>query len=604
MNTLVSLEPNKPSAYIAQLIFSMFVYVADVEKDISAQEVRRFQTLLKQGSWNDNPDLADALTELKDGYSSLWSTYEDGSVPVTKDSISEAFLRVSLLLGEDRDRKLRKDLSRFLDRLEGDIYGIKLLQGDQKAKAQARKDLHRIVNNASQQALENLPIRPQQSKDVSVQAQSAQPRPKTDVSTQVAPEPATLQPKHEVVSGQVRTWQGGKTRVRCISVVQETHDTKTYNFVAEPRVLFHYKPGQFVTLEIPQTMQILRRSYTISSSPSRPYILSITVKKVPMGWMSNWLYDNMAEGMECTITGPSGKFSCVDHMTPRMLFLTAGSGITPCMSMLRWLADTPTTTDIVFINSVRTPSDIIFHQELLYLSTRLGERLRLIILPAQLSPGQAWHGPVGRLNEELIRINAPDFMNRQVFTCGPPNYMSFVKAMLQGMEFPMRHYHQESFGAAPLSHTSPVSAAKPVTGEQGVPPRQTVATGPALETAKPAASPLPRAPLEATIPAASPGSIPRTPINVPKPAMIIKIDGRGESFTAQPGQAILDAAEAGGINLPHSCRSGVCGACKMRTVSGNVDMDKDHMLSSDEVAQGYFLACIGKARSDAVIQAQ
>lgn len=611
MNTFVSVEPQKPSAYIAQIVFSMFVYVADVEKDITAQEVRRFQTLLKQSAWSDNPDLADALADLRERYSSFWSAYEDGRFPVTKETIAETFTRASLLLGEERDKKLRKDLNRFLERLEGDIYGVKLLQGDQKAKSAAREELHRIVDYSPVSAPEIPAARPNQQTDAAVQAPSAEPRQEADVPVQAPAEATASQPKAANPPASVRIWQAGKMRVRCVSVVQETHDTKTYNFVAEPRVLFHYKPGQFVTIEIPLATQVLRRNYTISSSPSRPYMLSITVKKVPMGWMSNWLYDNMAEGVECTITGPSGKFSCVDHMTPRMLFLTAGSGVTPCMSMLRWLADTPSTTEIAFINSVRTPSDIIFHQELLYLSTRLGTRLRLLILPAALSPGQPWQGPIGRLSEDLLRSNVPDFMNRQVFTCGPPSYMAFVKAMLQGMEFPMRHYHQESFGgAAHALHATPAPSAKIAAAEHAVPARPTVTAGPASEALKPSTPTVARVSPEASTTSASapsaaiPAPISRPSITNAQPLLTVKVEGHGESFAAHPGQTILDAAEASGINLPHSCRSGVCGACRMRTVAGGVDMGDGHMLSGDEVAQGHVLTCVGKAKSDLILEPQ
>ncbi|WP_052675522.1 2Fe-2S iron-sulfur cluster-binding protein [Agrobacterium arsenijevicii] len=607
MNTNVSVEPQSASIYIARIAFSMFVYVADVEKDITAQEVRRFQTLLKETAWSENPDLLEAFEELREKYSTFWSAYEDGRLAVTSASISEAMAHVSLLVGETRDKKLRKDLSRFLERLEGGIYGVKLLQGDQKAKAQARKELHRIVghvpDNLRKPALQPELEQPEVTRPALV---ARAPEAKAPVQTP-APAPLPTSAPTPAQAAGIRLWQAGKTRVRCVSIVQETHDTKTYNFVAEPQVLFHFKPGQFVTIEIDLNSQILRRSYTISSSPSRPYLLSITVKKVPMGWMSNWLFENMTEGMECTVSGPAGKFTCADHMAPKMLFLAAGSGITPCMSMLRWLADTPTTTDVVFINSVRTPADIIFHQELLYLSTRLGSRLRLAILPGAPSPGLPWNGPIGSLNADLLRGYAPDYLKREVFTCGPPGFMDFARSLLQKMDFPLRHYHQESFGpAGPAAAVAQAAPAAPAPASPPAPP-------PPPKTAFVASTAVASVEAPKPIPAAiTPRAILSPPASVAPPARTVAAKGgpnieikhSGERFAPEAGQTILEAAEANGVNLTHSCRAGVCGACKMRAVSGEVEMDGGHCLSNDDLADGLVLTCVGRARGEVVLSLQ
>jgi ferredoxin-NADP reductase len=596
MNTNVSVEPQNASIFIARLAFSMFVYVADVEKDITAQEVRRFQTLLKETAWSENPDLLAAFEELREKYSTFWSAYEDGRLAVTGASIGEAMTQVSLLVGETRDKKLRKDLSRFLERLEGGIYGVKLLQGDQKAKAQARKELHRIVGHVPEN-----PPKPALQPEVTRPALPARaPEAKAPVQS---PAPAAAPVSASAQATGIRLWQAGKTRVRCVSIVQETHDTKTYNFVAEPQVLFHFKPGQFVTIEIDLNSQILRRSYTISSSPSRPYLLSITVKKVPMGWMSNWLFENMTEGMECTVSGPAGKFTCADHMTPKMLFLAAGSGITPCMSMLRWLVDTPTSTDIVFINSVRTPADIIFHQELLYLSTRLGSRLRLAILPGAPSPGLPWNGPIGSLNADLLRAYAPDYLKREVFTCGPPGFMDFARSLLQKMDFPSRHYHQESFGpAGPATAATQAAPTAPVSPPAPTPKPAFVASTTVASVEAPKPSPAVIAPRAILPPPAS--IAPAAGAGAAKGAPNIEIKHSGQRFVPEAGQTILEAAEANGVNLTHSCRAGVCGACKMRAVSGEVEMDGGHCLSGDDLADGLVLTCVGRAQGDVVLSLQ
>ncbi|MEL7224644.1 MAG: FHA domain-containing protein, partial [Cyanobacteria bacterium J06576_12] len=170
-------------------------------------------------------------------------------------------------------------------------------------------------------------------------------------------------------------WNGGTITARCVQINAETHDVKTFRFVAEPSILFDFKPGQFVTLTLPithpQTGRSVTRSYSISSSPSRPHTLDITVKRVgpanddlPPGLVSNWLHDHLEVGMTLPMQGPYGDFNCVDHPAQKLLLISAGSGITPMMSMSQWLSDRATDTDITFIHTARTAQDIIFRQRL------------------------------------------------------------------------------------------------------------------------------------------------------------------------------------------------------------------------------------------------
>ncbi|MGO6747779.1 2Fe-2S iron-sulfur cluster-binding protein [Rhizobium ruizarguesonis] len=696
MNTNVQISMSPPVSDIARVAFSMFVHIADVDKSITAQDVRRFQALLRETSWVDSDDLRNAIHALQQNYSTFWANYEDGVFPVNIGSIAECLDRASRDLGHERASKLRRSLHRFLDRLDGGAIGVKLIQGnDQRTRLQARKELLAILDKQEEQAaraneqsrkilVETAPP-PAPSQPTVLPRSEAQPVP---VVTPIAP----LWPAAAISPDQLPVWAGGRTKVRCVSVVWETSDTKTYSFVAEPQTLFNYKPGQFITIEVPLPGSILRRSYTISSSPSRPYTLSITVKKVPMGWMSNWLFDNMIEGFECTISGPAGKFSCHNHPSSKLLFLAAGSGITPSMSMLRWLADTSSPADIVFINNVRTPDDIIFHQELLHMSTLLSSRIRLAIVPAAVSPGRPWQGPIGRLEELLVRTYAPDFSERETFVCGPPGYMAAAKTMLAGLGLPMEQYHDESFGAAPAAASTPKAAGTPLpparpqpAGSASTPDPNARASNTQMPSALPArptagvastsagATPLPPArpqpagiastpdpnarasntqmpsalparptagvastsagappptlapstvrpasrdpnATRAVVPSASPATPRQAAIAAPPVAAAgspaeagvvrtgrISIQGRGDSFVIQPGQTILEAADRSGIALAHSCRAGVCGACKMQKVSGRVDLGEQTILSPSDIDAGYILTCVGKAVGDVTL---
>src|SRR5260370_27527224 len=105
----------------------------------------------------------------------------------------------------------------------------------------------------------------------------------------------------------------GRQPVRCVQVIDEPRDVKTFRLVTDPPKLFRYYPGQFVTLEVPVDGDIVRRSYTISATPSRPHAISVTVKRVPQGVISNWLHDNLHPGATLFLDGPHATFTCIPH---------------------------------------------------------------------------------------------------------------------------------------------------------------------------------------------------------------------------------------------------------------------------------------------------
>ncbi|QBF33976.1 hybrid-cluster NAD(P)-dependent oxidoreductase [Thalassococcus sp. S3] len=566
--TLSQLQAHDASNGLANIMFSIFVAIADSENDIQPQEVRRFQALLKDPSWTDNEDALDALHIMRADYASIWAAYEAGSLKVDFDTLSASLADLDAGLGETRAASFKRSLNRFLQQLElgGSYPALKFNMGEQKGRAKARAQVESLLSDETADEAASVPTSEPRERPAHPPAQALARTGNRALSSTRCIWPATrLAPQGD------HLWQGVRTRVRCVGVRQETHDCKTYTFLAEPLVLFDFKPGQFVTLELPIDGRLLRRSYTISSSPSRPYSLSITVKCVEKGWVSNWLFSNMQVGTELDILGPSGGFTCVDHPADRLLFLSGGSGITPMMSMLRWLNDTSTDADVVFMNSVRTPQDVIFHQELLHLSAEMGERLQLAIVPSIVPNGLAWNGLHGRIDEAQLRSFAPDFLEREVFVCGPNGYMDAVRQMLDGLGFPMERYHDESFGGS-VSKIPPQALAPqqrpnslPADPKESQPIRLPVAT---VETTKEK----PRA-----------------------GAAEVTLDDTDDVFLVQPGQTILEAAEQNGITLDSACRSGACGTCKMRVLSGQVDMEDTGALSVEEVSEGYVLTCLGTA---------
>lgn len=351
-----------------------------------------------------------------------------------------------------------------------------------------------------------------------------------------------------------QTWSNGRHPVRCVNRIIETHDVTTFCFAAEQPIMFFFKPGQFVTLELMIDNEQVMRSYTIASSPSVPYSFSITVKRVPGGQVSNWLHDNLQVGDELAVHGPMGIFNCIDHPTDKVLLLSGGSGITPTMSMTRWFYDTNANVDMVFCHSARTPKDIIFRRELELIDSRISNfSLNFICETHEIS--ETWSGYRGYLDRFKLEQMAPDFKERTVFCCGPEPYMKAVKAMLKELGFPMENYFEESFGAPPSNDELEILSE---------------AEEEALEDRSEGA--------------------------------MVTFAHIGKGIRVKPDETVHAAATQLGIRIPKACGMGICGTCRVLKVSGEVEMEHNGGITDDDVAEGYILSCCSRPKTDVEIE--
>ena len=397
----------------------------------------------------------------------------------------------------------------------------------------------------------------------------------------------------------VETWTKGTRQIRCMQIIDETVDVKTFIFVAEPPVKFDYQPGQFLTLNLDIDGKNIKRSYSISSTPSRPHTIEITVKRVlapndeptaPPGLVSNWLHDNFKVGDRVEVDAPVGKFTNFVNPSTKLLLISAGSGITPMMSMSRWICDTASSVDIVFFHSARSPKDIIFRQELEMMTSRY-PNFKLAITVTRPVPGQPWYGYRGRINEAILPAIAPDYQDRTVYVCGPNSFMESVKELLQNVGLPMENYYEESFGGAKKKRATTTSAVSS--------PDQTSVVRPSAFAPVHTSMQTPSAPATSivngfTAPISLPD--PATTVNSSTPLIVLSESGR--EIACDGEEAILDVAEAAGIDMACSCRMGACGACKVRIAEGEVVYDGD--VSCDE---GYILACVARPVGKVVIKA-
>jgi ferredoxin-NADP reductase len=340
--------------------------------------------------------------------------------------------------------------------------------------------------------------------------------------------------------------------------------------VGETPVLFSFKPGQFVTLRLNIDGKDVRRSYSISSSPSRPHCLELTIKRVPGGLVSNWMCDRVKLGDVIGMKGPSGKFSCFNFPSRKMLFIGAGSGITPVMSMLRWIVDTAADVDAFLFVSARTPKDVIFKNELEWMSSRHSGIRVAMTMTNRWTGGETWTGLTGRCDASMLKLLVPDLHERHAFMCGPGPFMEAVKDCLRSIEFPIAQLHLESFGEARV-----------VKGEK-VQPRDVPKHVAVPSFAEPAAA------VAVAAPAPSKSTAAFT-VAFSKAAKSVKTDGEA---------SLLDLAEANGIEINYGCRSGSCGDCKVQVSKGSVDYGEHCEITDDEKKKGLVYACIARPLSD------
>jgi ferredoxin-NADP reductase len=337
----------------------------------------------------------------------------------------------------------------------------------------------------------------------------------------------------------------------CVGVQQETHDVVSFTLRADEPTMLRFDPGQYITVTVDVDGVLLSRCYTIASAPTRPDSLTITVKRVAGGPVSNWLHDHVQAGTRLWVTGPHGRFSTAQHPARKYLFLSAGSGITPLMSMARTASDLAPNSDITFVHSARTPADIIFRAELAQLQAS-HDGFRVVAVCEQDSDVEAWHGPRGRLSLPLLRQAVPDLTAREIFTCGPAPYMDAVRSLLALAGADPSRCHEESFDFAKA--------------------------------------------------AAADGPVPGAPsAQAETSAHSIELRRSARTVSCAAGTSILTAAALAGVTLPSSCGEGVCGTCKSTLVSGNVDMNHGGGIRKREIEQNKILLCCSTPTTDIVV---
>ncbi|MEH6719110.1 MAG: 2Fe-2S iron-sulfur cluster-binding protein [Aurantimonas endophytica] len=334
----------------------------------------------------------------------------------------------------------------------------------------------------------------------------------------------------------------------CIEARAETQDVKTFTFRSPAGRHFSFGAGQFFIFEVVIGSETHSRCYSLSSSPLRTGEVSITVKRVPGGIVSNWLHDNLVPGTRIRAIGPLGQFTLPSAQTTKLLLLSAGSGITPVMSMAREMADRGEAGDVVFLHAGRTPKDLIFREELGAIAGQL-DGFRLLYLPETIANERGWHGLTGRISSAFVSLAVPDIAERLVMCCGPAPFMAEARRIAAASGVPAANYREESFDAAVIE--------------------------------------------EAPAPLAEAAS---------EMSFGVTFSKQGRTIEVLAEQTVLAAARKAGVKLPSSCANGICGTCKSKLTSGSVDMKHGGGIRQREIDAGFFLPCCSKPLSDIVIE--
>jgi len=341
----------------------------------------------------------------------------------------------------------------------------------------------------------------------------------------------------EVPAGRVSSIPAPPVRkafiLQLVRIERQTHDCVSLRFRMAGSDSLGAKPGQFLTFDWLLDGQKIARSYSIASSPTQTGFVEIAVKEQAGGYVSRFL--------NAQASGPFGQF-CFDPQKHKSIVLFAGgSGITPILSILRYVDDRCLDTKVVLFFSVRTEQDIIYDGELERLEARLPNFERIIV-PTRRDNGEPRH-----LSRELIVWELDEIPTHTFFLCGPEAFMDHVRGILLSLDVDPSRILQERFGGKKLTASKE------------------------LETET----------LDGTI----------------------EFSRSGRTCGSSAGRTLLETAELNGINIPSSCRQGQCGTCTTRLLSGVATMDCEDGLEPALKAQGCVLACVARAQGNVRIDA-
>lgn len=344
--------------------------------------------------------------------------------------------------------------------------------------------------------------------------------------------------------------------------IQETPEAVSLVLEVPPEYSsqYRYQAGQFVSFFLTIDGEKLSRSYSIPCSPLTDSELKVTVKKVDGGRGSTYLCDKVKEGDTLLTTPPAGHFfkPLLDEKGVHYLLFACGSGITPVFSIMKTVLHAGPNNRATLVYGNRTEDAIIYRKEIEQLAQKFEGRLKVVHVLSR--PGEAWSGSCGRIDEKLIRElvqdSATSRLSRDVYLCGPAEFMANAKGVLLDCHIPNERIHIEDFGGK----VHKAESASPKVEEHWT------FIGPSKVTEKPE-------------------------------KIVAQINGETVEVAAKEGQSILDTLLEAGAQPPYSCLDGACMACMAKIQDGRVYQTDPGILTDDNVVNCEALTCQAKPLS-------
>lgn len=342
-------------------------------------------------------------------------------------------------------------------------------------------------------------------------------------------------------------------RYKNLVIKEVVHIAKeAVNLVFEkPESPFEYQPGQFLTIIKEISGKKVRRAYSLCTTPFEDEFPAVTVKRVPGGIMSNHINDEFRAGDVVEIMEPMGMFTTnySEANSRQVVFLGGGSGITPLYSLMRSILLKEPKSSVALVYGNRSEEYIVFKDALEKLMETYGERIKVVHILEDNSNGYADHS--GRPTAEAMRDIVDGLSisrETEFFICGPEPMMDIASDGLKLLGIEDQKIRKESFDSGKSPSVS--TAAKKGAGSHS--------------------------------------------------EVTILMDGQEYVLKVNKDTPILDAGLDEEIDMPYSCQSGLCTACRAKCLEGEVDQEDAEGLSQSESEEGYVLLCVGKPLSDKV----
>ena len=380
--------------------------------------------------------------------------------------------------------------------------------------------------------------------------------------------------------------------LKVIEIHPEAEDAVGIAFEVPPELRGEYRglPGQHIVVKTDIDEVENRRTYSLVSPPGE-WPLRIVARVHPNGYMSRYLAEQLNAGDYLDVLPPNGSF------TPRRVesggtyvAFASGCGITPVLAVARSLLEANDTNRVILFYGNASIGRAMCLEELLGLKDRYLQRLSLhFVMSREPQEVALYNGRIDavRVKEFAQALFVPGEVT-EYFVCGPGNMIDDVSGALRALGVEADKIHGEHFTLATTDAAAIGAAA--ATGAAGT---STATTGAPAATSAAAASDTAAGGTAAG--AATAGLAPD------ESEVTILMDGRRRTFTMRMNdEVVLDAAMRAGVELPFSCRAGVCSTCRTKVVRGEVEMAQNYALEDWEVEQGYILACQSRVKTPAL----